>query len=528
MSKLTLLETLFTEGKITRREFLANVSALGLTAAVSPALLKTAAHASTPKRGGRVRAAIHTSSPGETLDPSMANSGSHFNKVIQFYNTLVWISPEMEVIPELAESWEARPDARTWYFKLRKGVTFHSGKELEANDVVFTIRRIISEGSKSVAKSIFSDITEIKAEDKHTVKVVLSIPNADLPMLFTSWQAAIVQEGTETFDTANGTGPFTLKEFKPGIYSIGERNPNYFKEGKPYFDEVELFAITDNVARVTALLSGEVHLINELDPKLIKKVEETPGVHPEFTHTGAYVNFVMMCDRPPFNNPDLRMAFRYLMDRERVLRSIYKGHGMVGNDQPISPAHQFYCQDLPIRPLDLDKAKYYYKKAGAEGSTLDLHISEAPGVGSIDLALVLQQQAAKAGIKVKINQVPADGYWTHTWMKKSFHLSGWNMKPTVDMMLTMAYKSDASSNESIWKSKKFDELVLQGRGELDNQKRQEIYCECQRLIRDTGGTLLPSFVDLMDGVSDKVKGIIPCALAVWGGHKFVETAWLDA
>jgi peptide/nickel transport system substrate-binding protein len=528
MSKLTLLETLFTEGKITRREFLANVSALGLTAAVSPALLKSAAHASTPKRGGRVRAACQTSSPGETLDPAMAVSIPNFSKVMQFYNTLVWTSPDMKVIPELAESWEARPDTRTWYFKLRKGVTFHSGKELEANDVAFTIQRIIGKGSKSSAKSIFGDVAEIKAEDKYTVKVVLNFPNADLPVLFTSFQSGIVQEGTENFDTANGTGPFTVKEFKPGMYSIGQRNPNYFKEGKPYFDEVELFAIEDSVARVNALLSGDVHLVNEMDPNLIKKVEEAPGVHPMFTHTGAFVNFNMMCDRPPFDNPDLRMAFRYLMDRERVLRSIYKGHGMLGNDNPISPAHRFYCKDLPIRSMDLDKAKYYYKKAGAEGATFDLHISEAPGAGSIDLSLTLQQQAAKAGIKVKINRVPSDGYWTHTWMKKPFHLSGWNMKPTVDMALSMIYKSDSPDNESKWKSEKFDELLIQGRGEMDKQKRQEIYCECQRMIRDTGGTLLPSFVDLIDGVSDKVKGIIPNVAAVWGGHKFVETAWLDA
>jgi peptide/nickel transport system substrate-binding protein len=528
MSKLINLETLFTDGKITRREFLAAASALGLTAAVSPALLSTTAHASTPKRGGRVRAACQTSSPSETLDPAMAVSIPNFSKVMQFYNTLVWTSPEGEAIPELAESWEARPDARTWYFKLRKDVTFHSGKELVANDVVFTIKRIIADGSKSSAKAIFSDVAEIKAEDKHIVKVVLNFPNADLPMLFTSFQAGIVQEGTETFDTANGTGPFTVKEFKPGMYSIGQRNPNYFKEGKPYFDEVELFAITDSVARVNALLSGEVHLVNEVDPKLIKKIVDTPGVNPMYTNAGPYINFVMMCDRPPFNNPDLRMAFKYLLDRERVLRSVYKGHGMLGNDNPISPAHRYYCNDLPIRSMDLDKAKYYYKKSGAEGATFDLHVSEAPGSGSTDMALMLQQQATKAGIKVKINQVPSDGYWTHTWMKKSFHMAGWNMKPTVDIMLTLAYKSDAPWNESRWKSEKFDKLLIQGRGELDQQKRQEIYCECQRLIRDTGGTILPAFVDYIDGISDKVKGVIPNASAVWGGHKFVETAWLES
>ena len=528
MSKIIKLETLFKKGKMTRREFIAQASAFGLTAALSTQLLETTAFASTPKRGGRVRAACQTSSPGENLDPAMAVSIPNFSKAIQFYNTLVWTSPDMEVIPELAESWEARPDARTWYFKLRKGVFFHSGKELMASDVVFTINRIIGPGSKSTAKSIFADVAEIKAEDKYTVKVVLNFPNADLPMLFTAFQSAIVQEGAENFDTAHGTGPYTVKEFKPGMYSIGQRNPNYFKEGKPYFDEVELFAIEDSSARVNALLSGDVHLINEMDPKLIRKVEETPGVHPMFTKAGAFVDFVMMCDRPPFNNPELRNAFRYLMDRERVLKSVYKGNGSLGNDNPISPAHRFYDKDQQIRPMDLDKAKFHFKKAGLTGQTFELNVSEAPGAGSTDIALIMQQQAAKAGIIVKINRVPSDGYWTHTWMKKPFHLSGWNMKPTVDMALTMMHKSDSPENESMWKSEKFDKLLIEGRGELDSQKRQQIYSECQRLISNEGGTLIPSFVDLIDGVSDKVHGIIPNVAAVWGGHKFVETAWLDS
>ena len=528
MMDLKVLENLLTQGKITRREFLAKVSALSLATAVSPALLKTSASAATPKRGGLVRAAHSSQSPGETLDPSLWNAGIDYCRGLQFYNPLVWVSDTLEPVPELAESFEAEPDAKTWYFKLRKGIKFSNGKVFGAKDVVYTISRLIAEGSKSPAKTIFAGIKEIAADGKHVVKVTLKQPNADLPVLFSTFQAMILPDGFTDFKNPVGTGPFLLKEFKPGVRSVAVRKPDYWKEGKPYIDQLEWFAITDGVARANALMAGDIQLMLSLDPKLIKKIEQTSGVTPVSTKAGQFVDFVMMCDREPTNNHDVRMGFKYLMDREKVLKSIYKGHGMVGNDHYISPIDRFYCDKLPIRPCDPDKAKYHFKKAGAENLAIDLYVSEAAGSGAVELTLMMQQSAAQIGIKVNIKRVPSAGYWSSTWGKFPFFMSGWNMRPTTDMMLTLAFKSDSSWNEGKYKSEKFDKILIAARGELDENKRQEMYCEAQTMIHNDAGIIIPSFINYIDAISEKVKGFEKNPLAGLGGLRFHETIWLES
>jgi peptide/nickel transport system substrate-binding protein len=307
--------------------------------------------------------------------------------------------------------------------------------------------------------------------------------------------------------------------------SLATRNPNYFKNGLPYVDEIEWFAITDGIARLNALLSGDVHMILELDPKALKRVASTPGVKAVSTPAGQYIDFVMMCDRAPTDNLDLRLGLKYLIDRERVVKSVYKGYAQMGNDTVVPPSDRFYCDSIPIRPYDLDKAKYHLKKSGVK--EIELHTAEACGVGAIEQALMLQQAALKVDFKITIKRDPSDGYWSSTWMKFPFHMSGWSAKATSGIFLTITNKSDAPWNESQWKNKKFDQLLLASNSETDYAKRKEMYCEMQQLIYDTGGTIIPAFSDFIDGISEKVKGLKPLPLAGLGGLKFHETVWLS-
>ncbi|MGD8765497.1 MAG: ABC transporter substrate-binding protein, partial [Desulfobacteraceae bacterium] len=154
MSKLKELEQLFTEGKITRREFIGRVSALGLMAAVSPALLSTKAEAAAPKRGGRVIIGSAGGSTTDSMDPgTLAHTMPQtISQCIR--SQLVEINYKGEAIPELAESWEASPDAATWTFKLRKGVEFHNGKTIDADDVVYSFNEHRGPDTKSAAKGI--------------------------------------------------------------------------------------------------------------------------------------------------------------------------------------------------------------------------------------------------------------------------------------------------------------------------------------------------------------------------------------
>ena len=184
---------------------------------------------------------------------------------------------------------------------------------------------------------------------------------------------------------------------------------------------------------------------------------------------------------------------------------------MLGNDQPISPVDPMYCADMPVRAYDPDKAKHHLKKAGMEGGTIKVHTSEVAGTGAIEQALMLQREADKIGLKIDVQRDPGDGYWSATWGKTPFFMSGWNMRPTANIMLTLAFTSDAAWNEAKWKNARFDELLTLGRASTDTVQRKQIYCEAQQLISDTGGVAIPCFIDYLDAMSEKVKGFVPGA-----------------
>ena len=264
------------------------------------------------------------------------------------------------------------------------------------------------------------------------------------------------------------------------------------------------------------------------DPKAIRRIESIRGLRVVNTKAGQYTNIAMMTDRTPTDSNELRLTIKHLQNRDRILRLIYKSYGMLGNDQPISPVDPMYCDEIPIRAFDPDKARHHLKKAGMDGGTIKVHTSEAAGTGAVEQVLMLQREADKIGLKVQMQRDPGDGYWTATWMQRPFFMSGWNMRPTANITLTLAFTSDAAWNEARWKSARFDELLEKGRATLDINARKGIYCEAQRLIHETGGVGIPCFIDYLDAMSDKVKGFIPLPLGPLGASQWPRSIWLES
>lgn len=524
------LKALYESAAISRRAFLSRLAALGVGAGIAGAIVSRSrvAVAATPKRGGRIRAAAGAHGPDDTLDPARFNSVINYGRGEQFYNGLTRIDEFLVAQPDLAESWEPNANGTEWVFRLRKGVEFHSGKSLDAEDALYSIQRHLDKDVGSGARAFVENIAEGVVEGKHTVRFKLKGPDADLPVILGTYPMKIVPAGTTDFSSAPGTGPFKLKEFKPGVRSIAHRNPNYWEEGRPYLDEIEWFGISDHNARMNALLAGDIAMMSGLDPKAIRRIEATREVRVVNTKAGQYTNLAMMTDRAPTDSNDLRLAIKYLQNRERILKLIYKGNGMLGNDQPISPVDPMYCDELPVRPFDPDKAKHHLKKAGMDGATIKVHTSEAAGTGAIEQVLMLQREADKIGLKVVVQRDPGDGYWSATWGKKPFFMSGWNMRPTANIMLTLAFTSDAAWNEARWKNSRFDELLEQGRATLDPVQRKRIYCEAQTLIHETGGVGIPCFIDYLDAMSDKVKGFVPLPLGPLGASQWPRSIWLES
>ena len=511
-----------------RRDVLAMLTAAGMQAALAGSIASVAAsaRAATPRKGGRIKVAGATAAVSDTLDPAKQSNQADYVRGFMFYNGLTYLDGSLTPQPQLAEEFTTK-DAKTWVFKLRKGVTFHDGKPLTPNDVVYSILRHKDPATASKAKVLADQIDTVKATGPNEVTISLTSPNADLPAILGTYHFHIVKEGTTDFNAGIGTGPYKVKEFKPGVRSIAVRNDGYWKPNRPYLDEIEFVGITDESARVNALLAGQVDLVSAVDPRSIDRIKGT-GKYAVFeTKAVSYTDLIVRVDRAPGSNPDFVLALKYLLNRDQILNTIQLGNGAVANDQPIAASNRFYFKGLPQRPYDPDKAKWHLQKANLGSAAIPVVASPA-ATSSVEIALVLQQAAQQIGLNLDVKRMPSDGYWSTHWMKHPLGFGNVNTRPSADLALTLFFKSDAPWNEAGWKNEKFDQLLVAARGETDAAKRAQMYADMQTMIHNDGGVGIPMFISSLDGHASKLKGLSPIPLGGMMGSTFSEHVWLES
>ncbi|QBY55846.1 ABC transporter substrate-binding protein [Cupriavidus oxalaticus] len=522
---LRMMEAL--KGGATRRDVLKMLLAGGMQATLAGGLAGAAvgAHAQTPRRGGRIRVAAATAAASDTLDPAKQSNQNDYVRCNMVYNGLTSLDRSLTPRAALAETFNTT-DAKTWVFTLRKGVTFHDGKALSPADVVYSIMRHKDPATASKAKVLAEQIESVKATGPNEVTVVLNSPNADLPVILGTFHFHIVKDGTTDFNAGIGTGPYKIKEFKPGVRTLVVRNDAYWKPGKPYLDEIEFVGIGDESARVNALLSGGMDLVAMINPRAVARIKGTPGYAVLTTQSGQYSDLIMRKDVGPGTNPDFILGMKYLLDRQQMKQAIALGNAVVANDQPIDPTNRFYFKDLPQRPFDPEKAKFHLRKSGVTGKVPV--VTSPAALYSVEMALVLQQAAQRAGLELEVKRMPADGYWSNHWLNSPVGFGNVNPRPSADTILTQFFKSDAPWNESRWKNPKFDQLLLAARAETDNGKRSQMYADMQAMIHEDAGIGIPLFLASIDAHTTKLKGLSPIPLGGLMGYSFAEHVWLDA
>lgn len=526
MREVKTFQRMYRNGLVNRREFLAAMGALGLSATAAGGLLtSSSALAATPSKGGSVRFASNLHGPDDQMDPIVFTSTIDYTRGRATYNGLIQILDDMSLHPELAEEWSNNADNTEFTFKIRKGVTFHDGSPLTADDVVWSLSRHLGDKSTSVIKAFFTSVKEWKKVDSHTVKAILNSPDADLPIKLGEKQSKIVKKDTEDFKKGNGTGPFLLKSFEPGVRSTHARNENYWREGAN-LDALELTAITDPIARGNALIAGDVQLASNMDAKGLRLIEESPNVRLLSQPTGLYGGICCLKNTAPGENADFVKGMQFIQDRERIVRAILKGHGVVGNDHPISPAYGAdHCAELPQREFDPDKAKFHLKKSGV--TSAELFVAPVT-VGVEEMTLLMQNNLKKIGFDLKIKKVPTDGYWGSVWMKEPMNVVSWNMRPTANSMLSIQFAPGAKWNDTFWDNERMGELLKLSLAETDDAKRHELLCEAQTLVHNESGIIVPTHVNQIDGVAENVQGIPVQPLGALGGCEWPEFAWLEA
>jgi peptide/nickel transport system substrate-binding protein len=371
---------------------------------------------------------------------------------------------------------------------------------------------------------VAANIEEVRALDSHQVEVRLNGPNADLPIILATSHFLIVPDGTKDFSSATGCGPYTVKEFIPGVRTIAVRNDNYWKPGRPYLDEIELIAITDEMSRVNALLSGDLQLAIAIDPRSVKRLLASGRTDVLETNSSLYTNLVMRQDQFPGNNLDFALAMKYLFDRETIKRAIFRGRGMIGNDHPVAPNQKYYASDLPVRPYDLDRAAWHLKRSGVGKGPFPMFAAPI-ATGAVDMAALLQLSAHKIGLNLRVNRVPSDGYWSNHWMKHPLTFGNVNPRPSLDLLLSSFFVSSAPWNETGWKSERVDRLVTAARGEGDEARRKQMYVDIQTIIHEECPIGIPNFISFIDGFDNRLGGMGSIPIGGLMGYSFADHVW---
>jgi peptide/nickel transport system substrate-binding protein len=492
-------------GRMSRRDFIQLSLAAGLSAAAADGAF-AAATASGPRKGGTFKMAVAHGAPRDTFDPAtwvdlfMADAGQIVG------NCLVSVDQRNTLQPDLAEAFEPSDGAKTWMFRLKKGITFHNGKTLSADDVIANIGYHRDPKTRSPLQAELADIAELKSDGDDKVLVTLKSANADFPYVLSDYHLPIfaAKDGKIDFASGIGTGPYVLDKFEPGAKLTAHRNPNYHHSDAAWFDGVELHSMPDYSVREAALTGGQVHYADRIDPRSIPPLKRRKDMR--ITEVAGFGHYVapMNCSVKPFDNNSVRQALKYAINRDELVKRVLSGYGIPGDDVPLAPSLKYATQPEPKYHYDPEQAKSLLKTAGITDLKLDLSVSEAAFPGATDAAQLIKASAKKAGIEINVVKEAADSYWDVVWMKRPWCLSYWSGRPTANGMFSTAYAADANWNDSYWKNARFNELLVSARAETDDKKRFEMYSEMQQIVHDDGGVAVLMFNSYLSAHSAKV------------------------
>jgi peptide/nickel transport system substrate-binding protein len=467
----------------------------------------TTSTAGKPRYGGTLRAGLTGGSTADTLDPLSAVTNVDFSRIDNLYEPLVGLTPDALPVYVLAEELTPNKDATEWTVRIKQGITFHNGKDLTADDVIYTFQTVLNpKAPGSAAAGLASiDAKRMTKLDAYTVRIPCSTPFATLgESLAIPGYSDIIPVGYNPAAPV-GTGPFRLKSFSPGTQSTFVRYGGYWQTGVPYLDEVVITDYADQTSQVNALLAGQVDVVNLLSADVISEVQGE-GKNILLSDGGGWNPFTMRVDSGTFGDVRIRQAMRLVVDRQQMLDLVFGGFGTIGNDLFGIWAPE-YDHSLPQRQQDIDQAKSLLRAAGAEGLHVQLITSEI-GQGVTLAAQVLAQQASLAGITVSVDDVTVNDFYGTNYLKWQFAQDYWFYNFYLPQV-SLATLPTATFNETHWDNARYNSLYAQAIATTDTSLRTEIAHEMQQIEYDEGGYIIPFFPPVIDGFGTNVGGLVP-------------------
>jgi peptide/nickel transport system substrate-binding protein len=454
---------------------------------------------------------------GETnsLDPVNQPGNECSVMVNQVYNRLLDKDSAFQVHPELAESFSHNADATQWTFRLRKGVKFHDGHELTSKDVVWTFKRLLDPASKSegAAQLAFLDPNGITGPDPYTVIFKLPKPVAELPGLITIKNTWIIPDGKTEAELklkGDGTGPFMAVNFQPKqTPHVFVRNPNYWESGRPKADRLEFYTIAENNTTTAAIRSGQVDLAEQVDFASIPALQKDPNIKLLKSGPSTTLLLVMWTDTPPYKDIRVRQAFKKVIDRKKIVDTIWLGYGVIGDDNPIQPVSP-YAWRKQVPPRDVQGAKKLLTEAGYGPNKplkVDLYTTDnLPG--KVQIAQLFKAMAADAGVQVNVIVGPASEYWDNVWLKQPFVVSAHVARPPAEA-IGLSFRSNSKYPETHWFHKDFDALLGKAVTTVDDAQRLKLYKQLEQIISERGGDVFEGAYFTVAALRKNCSGYVP-------------------
>lgn len=445
------------------------------------------------------------------LDPHLITAFPSFMVVNgNIYEGLTAIDKDLRVVPGLAESWNVSSDGKTYTFKLRSGVKFHDGSDMTAEDVVSTIRRVQSKDIASPLASRLSAIEAAKAVDPLTVELTLKEPSA--PLLSSLATIAIVPSEVETNKdilqkAPVGTGPFKFQEWQPNGFILLAKNDAYWQKGTPKLAGLKFNIVPESATRQVGLVNGQYALLPNIDAATALQLKGKPNVKLGETLDLAYMLIGMNVSKPPFDNPKVREAVNYAINRQEIVDAALFGAGVPGG--PLSPALKSWALDVKefscYKP-DPAKAQALLKEAGV-AMPVAVTMNVLPRQDVKDIAQVVQEQLNKAGFKVELKN-QEQGQFIQDWRNSNFDLfASINAgSPDPDEYFYRTFRTGGSTNVFKYSNPEIDQLLDKARTLQDQAARKTAYDQVQKVLACTGPVAHLTYGTLFSAMRDKLQG----------------------
>jgi peptide/nickel transport system substrate-binding protein len=481
---------------------------LGPLAAAASASTRGRVQSTAAQRGGTIQVASAALFPKDTLDPvKMINFGEQMAGGT-LYEGLVTYDFNYVPTPQLAESWEHNKTFTQWTFHLRKGVKYHDGQAFTANDVAWTLKRLLDPKSgSSINARLLTTMTpsSIKIVDDHTIQLNLKAPDSDLLQPLGVYGAYILPADTTDFKGI-GTGPFKLKVWQPGTAWSVVRNPDYWMKGAPLLDGVDVVSIPEPSTKAQAVIAGQSD-VTDIDYDLVPLIKgATSSINIQVAKAVELFNVTMDPTAKPFTDNRVRMAMKVGLDRPRLIKVAYAGYGTMAIDSP-TPVNDklFFPSSLAARMRPDKKAslKLLNEAGYPKGLDLTLITSSEPPLAKFSLAFADALQGS--GFTINVVNHPDATYWDQIWMHNKFCVSDWTRRNPIEAMSVML-ASNASENEAKFHSKTLDGLLAKSLRVGGTQQQQTVK-KALTLVADNSGEVIPAYRDFIWVSKKRVSGL---------------------